>query len=99
MAGGHADARAVEGRPDVAAADVRGGIMGTLGSRRADRARRTPMARLTIVADKVAMSETAAERMTLLLEAAVAERGVAAMSLTGGDTPDRLYQFLAEADR
>ncbi len=57
------------------------------------------MARLTIVADKVAMSETAAERMTLLLEAAVAERGVAAMSLTGGDTPDRLYQFLAEADR
>jgi len=57
------------------------------------------MARLTIVADKSAMSETAAERITSLIEAAVAARGVAAVSLTGGDTPDLLYQLLADHRR
>ena len=57
------------------------------------------MARLTIVADKVAMSETAAERITSLIESAIATRGLAALSLTGGDTPDLLYQFLADPNR
>ena len=57
------------------------------------------MARLTIVADKVAMSETAAERITSLIESAIATRGLAALSLTGGDTPDLLYQFLADPTR
>ena len=57
------------------------------------------MARLTIVADKVAMSETAAERITSLTETAIATRGLAALSLTGGDTPDLLYQFLADPNR
>jgi 6-phosphogluconolactonase len=57
------------------------------------------MARLTIVADKIAMSETAADRITSLVESAVATRGLAAVSLTGGDTPDLLYQFLADANR
>lgn len=54
------------------------------------------MARLTIVSSKLAMSEAAAERMTSLIEAAIAERGLAAVSLTGGDTPDQLYQLLGE---
>jgi 6-phosphogluconolactonase len=55
------------------------------------------MAQLTIVADKMAVSQTAAERITSLVEAAVASRGLAAISLTGGDTPDLLYQLLADA--
>jgi len=54
------------------------------------------MAQLTIVADKTAMSEAAAERITSLVETAVKARGVAAVSLTGGTTPDLLYRFLAD---
>jgi 6-phosphogluconolactonase len=57
------------------------------------------MAQLKIVADKTAMSETAAERVTRLVEAAIGARGVAAISLTGGTTPDLLYQFLADRSR
>ena len=57
------------------------------------------MARLTIGPDKAAMSQTAAERITSLVEAAVARRGLAAVSLTGGDTPDLLYEMLAGEKR
>jgi len=57
------------------------------------------MAQLTIAADKVAMSEAAAERIASMLEAAIAARGVAAMALTGGSTPDLLYAFLADPHR
>jgi 6-phosphogluconolactonase len=57
------------------------------------------MARLTIVASRLAMSEAAAERITSLLEAAISARGFAAVSLTGGGTPDLLYQVLADPRR
>jgi 6-phosphogluconolactonase len=57
------------------------------------------MAQLKIVADKTAMSEAAAERVTWLLEAAVSGKGVAAVSLTGGTTPDLVYRFLADSNR
>jgi 6-phosphogluconolactonase len=57
------------------------------------------MARLTIVEHKAAMSDIAAERITALVEGAVASRGLAAVSLTGGSTPDLLYQRLADPDR
>ena len=57
------------------------------------------MARLTIEADKAAMSETAAERITSRFEAAIAARGMAAVSLTGGSTPDLLYALLADPKR
>ena len=57
------------------------------------------MAPLKIVADKIAVSEAAAERITSLVEKAVSARGVAAVSLTGGTTPDVLYQFLADPNR
>ena len=57
------------------------------------------MARLTIAADKTAMSETAAERITSLIEWGITSRGLAAVSLTGGSTPDQLYDLLADADR
>jgi 6-phosphogluconolactonase len=57
------------------------------------------MAQLKIVPDKTAMSESAAERVTWLVEATIATRGVAAVSLTGGTTPDLLYQSLADANR
>jgi 6-phosphogluconolactonase len=57
------------------------------------------MAHLKVVTDKTAMSEAAAERITSLVEKAVGARGVAAVSLTGGTTPDVLYQFLADPNR
>jgi 6-phosphogluconolactonase len=57
------------------------------------------MAQLTIVADKAAMSAAAAERITSLVEKAVIARGIAAVSLTGGATPDLLYQLLADQKR
>jgi 6-phosphogluconolactonase len=57
------------------------------------------MAQLKVVADKTAMSEAAAERVTRLVETAISARGVAAVSLTGGTTPDLLYQFLADRGR
>jgi 6-phosphogluconolactonase len=57
------------------------------------------MARLTIVPDKTAMSDTAAARIAAFVEAAVAERGLAAVSLTGGETPDLLYETLADESR
>jgi 6-phosphogluconolactonase len=57
------------------------------------------MARVTVAADKSAMSEAAAERVSSLIEAAIGERGRAAVSLTGGDTPDLLYQMLADDQR
>jgi len=57
------------------------------------------MAQLKITADKTAMSEAAAERVTWLVEKAIVERGMAAMSLTGGTTPGLLYQLLADPSR
>ena len=57
------------------------------------------MAQLKIVSDKPAMSESAAERITWLIAAAIATRGVAAVSLTGGTTPDLLYPLLADPNR
>src|SRR5258705_169299 len=79
--------------------DLRAGDVGAVGSGPADRTRWSPMARLTIVGDKVAMSETAAERITSLIESTISMRGLAALSLTGGDTPDLLYRFLADPNR
>lgn len=57
------------------------------------------MARLTLVRDKTEISATAAERITSLIEGAIAIRDAAAISLTGGHTPDQLYEFLADPDR
>ena len=57
------------------------------------------MARLTVTADKPAMSEAAAERITSIIESTIASRGTAAIALTGGSTPDLLYRLLADANR
>ena len=57
------------------------------------------MARLNVAADKRAMSEAAAERITAIIETAVAGRGTATIALTGGSTPDVLYQLLADTSR
>ena len=45
------------------------------------------------------MSATGAERITSLIAGAIVIRGAAAISLTGGHTPDQLYEFLADPDR
>jgi 6-phosphogluconolactonase len=57
------------------------------------------MARLTVVRDKAEMSAAAADRITSLIEGAIVIRTTAAVSLTGGTTPDQLYGFLADPDR
>lgn len=57
------------------------------------------MARLTVVRDKVEMSGTAAERITSLIEGAIVIRDAAAITLTGGHTPNQVYEYLADADR
>ena len=57
------------------------------------------MARLTIAVDKPAMSEMAADRIASCIDSAIGARGLAAVSLTGGSTPDLLYQWLADPKR
>jgi 6-phosphogluconolactonase len=57
------------------------------------------MAQLTVVRDKAQISETGAERITSLIEGAIVIRNAAAISLTGGHTPDLLYEYLADPDR
>ena len=52
---------------------------------------------LTVVADADAVAAAAAERLTQLIELAIAVRGSAVVSLTGGSTPRRLYQLLGDA--
>ena len=54
------------------------------------------MARLTVADDEEHLTQLAAERFTQLVDAAVADRGVAFVSLTGGNTPRRLYSVLAD---
>ena len=48
------------------------------------------MAQLTVAGDEVELARLAAERVTLLIGGAVAARGSASVSLSGGATPRRL---------
>jgi 6-phosphogluconolactonase len=54
------------------------------------------MAQLTVANDEVDLAQRAAERLTDLVEQAVAANGRAFVSLTGGTTPRRLYATLAD---
>ena len=54
------------------------------------------MAQLTIASDEIDLAQRAAERLTELIEGAVATQGRAFVSLTGGTTPRRLYSTLAD---
>src|ERR1700752_5361984 len=99
MAGRRADSRGLEEEHARASPHVRAGHVGALRSGPLDRARRPRMARLTVVADKAAMSAATAERFTSLIESAMASRGAAAVALTGGSTPDVLYGLLADPTR
>ena len=49
--------------------------------------------------DKEAVAEAAADRVTSLVEEAVRIRGSALVCLTGGATPQRLYELLADGSR
>lgn len=51
---------------------------------------------LTVVSSEDALASAAAERVTACLEATLATRGHALMSLTGGRTPRHLYSRLAD---
>lgn len=51
---------------------------------------------VTVRADEEAVATFAAERLTALVEAAIAARGSAMVCLTGGQTPRRLYEQLAD---
>jgi 6-phosphogluconolactonase len=54
------------------------------------------MAVLTVVADEEAVARTSAERITALIEEALSAFGPATVCLTGGSTPRRLYELLAD---
>lgn len=54
------------------------------------------MAVVTVVDDDLQLAETGALRITTLIELAVAARKSAVICLTGGRTPERLYQTLAD---
>ncbi len=56
------------------------------------------MARIGVV-DADALADTAAERLTRLIEQAIAERHVARIALAGGTTPHATYTALADASR
>lgn len=54
------------------------------------------MAVLTIAEDAAHLDRTAAERLTSIVDGAVRAHGAAMVSLTGGHTPRRLYELLAD---
>ena len=54
------------------------------------------MAQLTVTSDEIDLAQQAAERVTEMIERAVATHGRALVSLTGGSTPRRLYANLAD---
>ena len=54
------------------------------------------MAQLTVAEDEEALAQSAAERMTTMIERSIAARGNAVLSLTGGSTPRRLYALLGD---
>ncbi|MBF8300997.1 MAG: pgl [Acidobacteria bacterium] len=57
------------------------------------------MAIVSILKDGEALAAAAAERVTSLIQQSIAERGHAVVCLTGGRTPRRLYELLADASR
>lgn len=57
------------------------------------------MVRLTVVRNEDAVVATAAERVTSNVDTSLADRGSAVVCLTGGSTPQRLYEGLAEEAR
>jgi 6-phosphogluconolactonase len=54
------------------------------------------MAALTVAAGEDELARVSADRLTALIEEAIAGRGSAIVSLTGGRTPERLYSLLAD---
>ena len=56
------------------------------------------MALLTVADDAAALTDTAAGRMTAIVEEAARAHGAAMVSLTGGHTPQHLYERLADQD-
>jgi 6-phosphogluconolactonase len=57
------------------------------------------MATVVVAADERETAERIAERITSLIEDAIAARGRANVCLTGGDTPRVLYEMLADSAR
>ena len=56
------------------------------------------MALLTVADDAAALADTAAGRMTAIVEEAARAHGAAMVSLTGGHTPQHLYERLADRE-
>jgi 6-phosphogluconolactonase len=54
------------------------------------------VAKLTVTANEAALAHAAAERLTACIDDAIAQRGGAVVSLTGGRTPRTLYAVLAD---
>jgi 6-phosphogluconolactonase len=56
-----------------------------------------PSAQLVVLADADAAAAAAARRAAELLQAAIAQRGRATLAVSGGQTPARMLELLAEA--
>jgi 6-phosphogluconolactonase len=54
---------------------------------------------VTVLRDRDALAAAAAERVTSLIEASMAVRPAARVCLSGGHTPQRLYELLADGSR
>jgi 6-phosphogluconolactonase len=54
---------------------------------------------ITVLKDQEALAAAAAERVTSLIEASIAVRHAARVCLSGGRTPRRLYELLADSSR
>ncbi|MBI4888222.1 MAG: 6-phosphogluconolactonase [Acidobacteria bacterium] len=54
---------------------------------------------VTILDDPEAVADAGAARIASCIEAAIAARGEAVVCLTGGPTPQRVYELLADDDR
>ena len=60
--------------------------------------RTSAAAKIEVLPDEAALARAAAERFVALAAAAVGERGLFAVALSGGDTPQPTYRLLATAE-
>ena len=57
------------------------------------------MAKLTVAEDEADLARRAADRLSELMAESISTRGSAVVSLTGGTTPKRLYELLADPEQ
>src|SRR5690242_10284316 len=94
MAGGRSDPARLAERSG-SAAGLQAGVNRAGTGQRIDRAGRPGVARITVVEDADQLAEVGARRVTALLDEAFTRQPTTSLVLTGGHTPERLYERLA----